>query len=321
MKLNKILIIGFGHIGKYHLRSLDLINQFEVVAVCDIERETRKSLSPDVKFSISLDDLMLEQNLFDCVIIATPPRTHLGILKKLISIEVPIIIEKPLAVSFAETKEIFDLVSDSNVNLYSALHAARALEVEWIQEYLSANVSLLGPITGFHSSFFDPYLKDSEVIGPAIGLENSWLDSGVNALSVLGEFIDLDLIKCTDFHSIESDRKKIIIRAIATYQFESSNGGWGSGVIHTEWTDCVNHKATRLFFGETGHQVILDHTLQSVVLIDKTGKATLLKQFEGDRLLNHYVNLFKDYLNCHDRGKFNGDKAFLVHKKLFEAVE
>ena len=92
-------IIGAGTMGREHIRNIDIIDEAEVVALCDTNKNSiDQSLSALVGGVETFSDLdkLIDANLVDAYIIATPNFTHIDVLKKIIKTNAHLLIEKPL---------------------------------------------------------------------------------------------------------------------------------------------------------------------------------------------------------------------------------
>lgn len=101
-------IIGAGSMGREHISNLAVIEGTRVSAICDPHQPSQKlalGLAPDAKLFSDPKEL-LNSGLVDAVIIATPNDTHHQILKDALATELAVFIEKPLATTAADCKEI-----------------------------------------------------------------------------------------------------------------------------------------------------------------------------------------------------------------------
>ncbi len=108
-KKYKYAIIGMGAMGNEHYQNLQLLENVEVVAICDNYDKSlqnfSKSNNEKIKiFNNHLD--LISENPADVYIIATPNHTHLNLLKDLIKTNSHLMIEKPLCTN---VKDCFDL--------------------------------------------------------------------------------------------------------------------------------------------------------------------------------------------------------------------
>ena len=306
----KIAIVGLGHIGKIHTDAILLNASYKLVAICDKNSAFQSIM---VKGAVFYEShlKMLEKGGFDVVVVATPNNTHATIAKDILNYGYNLILEKPAANSIEELKELESLATHKNKHIYYAFHAAYASEVLWFCEYYKKKKESLGDIKAFYSYFYDPYFTQDRVIDYALGLEYPWKDSGVNALSVLICFMNLN-------HLTLSSTRASRCKAQETShlrKYELQNGYFG--IVNTAWNQDRNFKCTELYF-ECGVKIEINHTEQKVVMVDSTDGNKELKSFDGERLLNHYKNIFADYITQRKNNTFNFDISLAIHQKLYE---
>ena len=106
-------IIGTGVMGQEHIQNINIIANAEVVAICDTNENSRnqaKSLVKDsTKFYNDLNEL-INNNIADAYIIATPNFSHLNILERILKTNKHLLIEKPLCTTTEDCKK-FELIS------------------------------------------------------------------------------------------------------------------------------------------------------------------------------------------------------------------
>lgn len=322
-RISRVAIVGLGHIGRVHVAALRASGRFQVVALCDHDQALHQ-IAEDVAFYTDPDEVFALSGL-DAVIIATPNRTHYALALAAIENGHNIIIEKPAAGSLAEMEDIEARASVKGVHVFYAFHSAQAMDVQWFRNYMRDHGRALGPITGFQCNFYDPYIQQGQLIEHAAGLENPWRDSGVNALSVLSELLDVTALQATARYETPFEHPVCKARAtLVQYAFPTQPGNLaGLGYIDTNWDLNLNFKQTRLSFGETGFQVLLDHSGQQVVMWDPQGGRRVAADFSAtnERLLNHYISVFDQYRNFRSHGQFNRRQAFEVHGVLFASEQ
>ena len=100
----KLGVIGAGNMGKNHIRlATEMNNLFDLVAVYDPDRERIRSLDLDRIAVDSIDEMLLK---CEAVIIAAPSSQHKEIALKVANANKHLLVEKPLALSEADAKEI-----------------------------------------------------------------------------------------------------------------------------------------------------------------------------------------------------------------------
>lgn len=120
MEKARIGVVGLGSVAQLvHLPNLSKINNAEITAVSEIKSSRLNAIAE--KFGVKAkyrDHLeMLEKSELDAVIIATPTSTHKDIALDCIKAGKDILIEKPMARSFVEAKQIVDAAKKANVKL------------------------------------------------------------------------------------------------------------------------------------------------------------------------------------------------------------
>ena len=123
-------LIGCGRISTNHIKAA-LNNQLEIVAVCDIEPShmeevlAKHGLEQDTSIARYTDyKKMLEESKPELVSIATESGSHARIALDAIDLGIPVIIEKPMAMSMADAEEIIRRSKEKGVKV-SACHQNR----------------------------------------------------------------------------------------------------------------------------------------------------------------------------------------------------
>lgn len=113
MKKN-IGMVGIGYWGKNILRNLSEIGVLKTA--CDLEEEVISSLKkefPDIEYTTSFEKILQDSEI-SAVVISTPSTTHAEFVKKAISADKDVFVEKPLALNVKEAEEIVRLAEKKN---------------------------------------------------------------------------------------------------------------------------------------------------------------------------------------------------------------
>ncbi len=102
----RIGLVGAGMMGSVHARAISQHPRTELALVVDADAERAKSLA-ETWATIS-DDTHESAAHLDAVVIASPTPTHRAIATDLIEAGVPLLIEKPMATSYADCTAIAD---------------------------------------------------------------------------------------------------------------------------------------------------------------------------------------------------------------------
>ncbi len=108
----KVALIGLGSMGQNHYRVLKALNGFNITALCDI-KQTRDYDEP---FFTDLDE-MLENADFDAAVIVVPTFLHKEVAIKCLNYGKHLFIEKPVASTVKEAKEILEVANKNNARV------------------------------------------------------------------------------------------------------------------------------------------------------------------------------------------------------------
>jgi len=111
-------LIGCGFFGRIQLESWQRVPEAHIAAVCDSDPDKAKECG--LSFSASpYDDVekMLDEVQPDFVDIATRPDTHLDLVRLAAARGLPILLQKPVAQSWGESRRIVECASAAGVRL------------------------------------------------------------------------------------------------------------------------------------------------------------------------------------------------------------
>ncbi|OLO42739.1 hypothetical protein BTR23_01690 [Alkalihalophilus pseudofirmus] len=318
----KLGIVGLGHVAEHQLKAIEYEKNIKISAICDFNERKKDNMKwlNNVRFYKEYKALF--DTDIDAVLISTPNITHYEICKEALHKGIHVLLEKPATHEPHLLYELKEIATSKNLVLHIAYHAAFAKDVIWFINYYHANgEEILGPLTGFQCQFYDPYIKTGKLSDHAINLQGSWIDSGVNALSVIERFLNINSldINSSRLGSIEGfDCNEI--HGIVDFRFPINGAKrTGRGQIETNWMLNQNYKQTKLFFDDSNTTIILNHTEQKVYKLKDLEMEELKDCSEGmPRLINHYIGVMKDF-SYHIKNKTdNLSKSVLLHDLLFK---
>lgn len=106
-------VIGVGSMGQNHARVLDQMGHLAGVADLKKDAAERTGNKHGVPWFTGMEELM-DLDLHG-VTVATPAHTHLDVCREIIERGIPVLVEKPMALSLEDAKEMVDMARDSNV--------------------------------------------------------------------------------------------------------------------------------------------------------------------------------------------------------------
>ena len=112
----KVGVFGVGHLGKFHLNNWKEIKKTELVGFYDPDDAIAKEVSEKYQLTRFSDPAAL-MDACDIVDIVAPTPAHFSLCEKAIRKGKHVFVEKPLANTMQEAREIVKLVRESNVKL------------------------------------------------------------------------------------------------------------------------------------------------------------------------------------------------------------
>ena len=114
-----IAVIGAGYWGPNLIRNFRSSEEWDLVAVCDLDVERAQQVlgaRSGVDVTSSLDEVLAREDV-DAIAIATPARTHQGIALPALRAGKHVLVEKPLADSVENGRAMVDLASEQGLVL------------------------------------------------------------------------------------------------------------------------------------------------------------------------------------------------------------
>lgn len=108
----KIVLFGLGRMGRNHLRLLSESPDFDLVGVVDAKPVVRPPNVTIYPVFAGLADVA-----YDVAVVATPTATHRDVVLELIKAKKHVLVEKPLASSFAQGREVLKAATEAGVKI------------------------------------------------------------------------------------------------------------------------------------------------------------------------------------------------------------
>ncbi len=288
----KIGFVGLGTIFAWQKGALDeLKDKYTITAVFDKNTSIATEFASENNVSTfdTLDAFLANADI-DVVMVSTPPATHYDIAMQCIKAGRNVIVEKPGTTNLDDLKELYSASKEAGVLFCVVYHAADSIDIEWYldnQDKLPAELRL-DNAKEIESGFFDPYMIDGELIKDRCSLAGSFIDSGVNILSVLARLVKLENYSLVSFDSKEQDG--VTYSSVSKY-----TDGRCLCTINTSWAKGINQKTTLMKFYDTDKELLLDHSNQSVVIIDGDDREVVFCDNTKARMHNQYINVYSNY--------------------------
>ena len=118
--MQKIGLIGCGHISETYFRSRDYFNNINITACADISIDAAKKCANEYNINAKeVEDLLTDKEI-DVILNLTNPTSHYETIKSTLKAGKHSYCEKPLSISFDQGKELVDLAKSKNLYLGNA---------------------------------------------------------------------------------------------------------------------------------------------------------------------------------------------------------
>ncbi len=117
MKKIKVGIVGVGNMGAHHLRIYMAMQNVEIISLCDINKNNLEQASRICKWATlyrEYQEMFMKEKL-DAVSIVVPTEFHKDAALAAIKSKIHILLEKPIAQTSAEAKEILSQLEHSEI--------------------------------------------------------------------------------------------------------------------------------------------------------------------------------------------------------------
>ena len=163
----KIGVIGAGVMGGHHIRNLASMD-VELVGISDIDKKRVSELSSSYKIKGFLDYKELIKEGIDAAVVAVPTKLHKTVCDTLIEKGVDILVEKPIADTVENGREIIDKAKKEGVKL-SVGHIERFNPaIQKLKELIKNDT--LGKVVTMSSKRVGPYNPRIRDVGIIVDL-------------------------------------------------------------------------------------------------------------------------------------------------------
>ena len=112
----RLAVVGTGHLGKIHARLASQMDQIDLVAVVDSNKEAVREVAAETG-ALALTDCRDLFGRVDAAVISTPTRSHCAIAEDLMQGGLHLLVEKPLAASLSEASQMVSLARKQHLVL------------------------------------------------------------------------------------------------------------------------------------------------------------------------------------------------------------
>ena len=230
MDKTRIAIIGLGGIAQLvHLPILNKQKNVTIEAVAELNKNKLNSLASKFNIKNKFQDYkeLISNVDFDAAIIATPTNTHKDIAVELIKAKKPVLIEKPIALNYAEAKEIYEATKKYKTRAMVGLNLRFRPDAMLLKSLI--NSGELGEIFYIKSGWLKKqsssenwFMKKQQSGGGVV------IDLGISLLDLALWLLDYSPAKSVSVQTFKHQTSSVEDSAVGFLRFENSS------VIHLE---------------------------------------------------------------------------------------
>jgi len=116
MKL-RTAVVGVGHLGRFHAQKHKMVEDVELVGVCDSQREQAEKVARELGVRAFFNPMDLIQEKVDAVTVAASTPAHFDLVNMFLESGVHVLVEKPIASTSAQAEKLCDLADRKKLKL------------------------------------------------------------------------------------------------------------------------------------------------------------------------------------------------------------
>ncbi|MGB9596228.1 MAG: Gfo/Idh/MocA family protein [Candidatus Poribacteria bacterium] len=216
----RLAVIGLAGVGAKHVSVVSNLENAELACVCDIASNIADDFANKYKTKAyySVED-MIEKEIPDGVIVATPPKSHYPIAKICAEKGIHVFVEKPMASYVSDCQKMIDVCKENNVTLMVG-HKKRFVPALIRLKELTQGE--LGEIKFMIHRYPHPWMSLKDWFWAEDDGGGPILENAVHAADILGFLMgDVDSVYAEGDSFFAEQRKPQINCAVYTLRFKS----------------------------------------------------------------------------------------------------
>jgi len=251
-----IAVVGCGYWGPNLVRNFNTLSESNVKLICDIDENRlnhMKNLYPNAETTKDFDNI-IDNNKVNAVAIATPVHLHFDLARKCLKAGKHTFIEKPMASSVAECKELISLAEKKKLTLMVGHTFVYTAAVQKIKEIVDSGE--MGQIQYISSRRLNLGLFQKDI---NVAWDLAPHDISI-FLYILGEMPES--VNCQGKANVTLN-----IEDVTNMTIRFSNGGFA--VLHSSWLD--PNKIREMTIVGSNKMIVYDDTepLEKIKIYDK----------------------------------------------------
>ena len=116
-----ILLIGLGNMGNIHKRIIENTKNVSLVGILDRSFPKEVSVNNKIKRYNKFSQINFEDEKIDGVVVSSTTATHYDLAKKILELNIPVFIEKPVSIKIDEVNELVETAKRKKIVLRAGL--------------------------------------------------------------------------------------------------------------------------------------------------------------------------------------------------------
>lgn len=304
MRSVNVGVIGVGAMGQNHVRVYSKIKNANLLAISDLTKGTLAKVSKEYHTVGYVDyGNVLEMPEIEAVSVCVPTTYHYEVVMKAIEQGKHVLVEKPIAFTLDEAKEMVDAAQDAGVKLATGhverfnpavLEAKRLIDDGLIGEVVSASAKRVGP--------FPPRIKDVGVT----------IDLAIHEVDIMFYLFDSPVSRVYANMGSRLEKCEYEDHAELMMKFESGT----VGVLETNWL--TPYKKRELEIIGVDGIISIDYIDQAVKLYGKNAQKVNVTHKEP---LKEELNSFLSCIINDEEPKITGEDGIHALKVVLAAMK
>ncbi|MFH1233856.1 MAG: Gfo/Idh/MocA family oxidoreductase [Patescibacteria group bacterium] len=301
----KIAIIGYGKRGKTHLRNYLKINDAEVVAICDVNKNI--IIGRDIKYYQDFK-IMIDSEKIDAISICTPTNEHYSIALYCLRKGVHILCEKPITLTIKQAQELSHMAQKNNLTLQVGYHLKFDSLINKLKLIIDSNelgkILMIRARQAHNWGGLKPFgwLIDKSKSGGGTIIDNA------SHYLNLFEYLLGNIEEIHAFSNNLSFKKDVEDNAIITMKFKTDT----LGEIETSWQDSSGRNNQLLICGSKATAEYKETNIERTLEVKKYTQ----DKDEWNRLIGENIYLPKGIEQLSKKNNIDNSKGL-----LFESTE
>jgi predicted dehydrogenase len=199
----RIGVVGIGVISRFYLAVLRESGPLSLGAVCDVRPEALAPYRDEVPCWSDHRDMMAAGGL-DAVVVTVPNDRHASVCRDLLDAGLPVCVEKPLAISLDDGRDLAALAAARAAVLFTAFHRRYNARVRALLDGLPRDVPVESVRVRYLERIEDHVGDDRWYLDPARCGGGCVADNGPNAFDVARLFLGPLTLRDADIRRDES---------------------------------------------------------------------------------------------------------------------